>query len=539
MQETVNSGGAVSSSASNIERGGAYWFFQHIKDALLGFMKRHALLSVISILTAFLATIYFRAFFHPYYMVGRTHLFLVILGGCVLMLGAFLWLWARQGGWRAKILACMLFVSVVGAFMEGGLEAHRYMAFYYRYHTLKVVELDRLPLTNYERIQPLNSIHSRAYESMSESETPTIPDFVRVGNGYRWTIGVEPSYDLARLTNGVSTVLSISGTSPAPDISAAENRKMVSFQMGEHLLWGRNSDVCATRSFSFEKYLNYEPSGMVYMPDASGKWIGVISLIRWEGIFFPQPVFGGVIIVRQEPYTLTHLVRQALVGCGEWIGAGDIQKYPFLRGQNLISHTVSRYAADSFRFQEGFLAPFPGYHNGDIRIPDLPADVNDQPFTAYFEGIPGKEGALYQYFALEPFSPDKQGLNTSLFIPADGTDTIYVYRHNAKGEAPIGVSAVASKVMESRKNYDWNKNRPVEHRPYIRVMHGRERLFWLTTVVTKKDETSGGRRFIAGNTPEIVLTDAATSSPVWVDSLRPDTWVSQLEKDLSHIWANQ
>lgn len=143
---------------------------------------------------------------------------------------------------------------------------------------------------------------------------------------------------------------------------------------------------------------------------------------------------------------------------------------------------------------------------------------------------------LYQYFALEPFHEEKQGLNTSLFIPADGTPIVYTYSHHKRNEALTGVSAIAAKVMESRKNYDWSRNRPVEHRPYIKEIAGKTRFFWNTTVVTLKDEKS---RFIAGSTPDVVLTDAAHKATVWVNALAPKQWPIQAEKELGALWREQ
>ena len=98
------------------------------------------------------------------------------------------------------------------------------------------------------------------------------------------------------------------------------------------------------------------------------------------------------------------------------------------------------------------------------------------------------------------------------------------------------MSAIGTKVMESHKQYDWNRNRPVEHRPFIRDIDGTVRFFWLTTVVTTK-ETEGVRHFIAGSVPEVIITDAKYNVPVWVDPLHPDGWVSELRRALGATWG--
>src|SRR6185369_5919620 len=125
-----------------------------------------------------------------------------------------------------------------------------------------------------------------------------------------------------------------------------------------------------------------------------GQWVQIVSLIRWSGLFFPQPEFGGVQLIRQHERSAASFLWKMLFGTGEWIPPDEVPKHRFLVGQHVLSYSVSRYMARSFRFQNGFLAPFPGYHEGDIRIPDMPEDVNDQPFTVSFRMPGGGQQAL-------------------------------------------------------------------------------------------------------------------------------------------------
>lgn len=419
-----------------------------------------------------------------------------------------------------------------------------------------MLEMGKLPITGHERLQPRNSVYSLALEKIQETEAPSIPDYVRVGNEeYRWTLGIEP-VRIKRVYGNVEEVVSVLPFDPSPNFST---RDRVSFETGEGMFLGRNTLTATIKTFSLWRYLNYEPADVKYVKDDSGEWVQVVSLVRWKGIFFPRPEFGGVQVIRQRKETLSSDLRLVLLGAGERIPPESISKHRFLVGQNNIPYEVSRYIADSFRFQNGFFSPMPWIHQGDIRIPDLPADVNDQPFTTYFEQVaPGLPGMLYHYFALEPYDPDKQGLNVSLFIPADGwgngSSGVHVYKHFRKGGILTGVSAITAKVMDSRKEYDWSRHGPVEHRPYIRDINGTRRFFWLTTVVTYKESGNGkdagkgsaahtteefrqGRRFIAGGLPNIVLTDADHNIPVWMSS-NPDEWVSELKSNpiLSRLW---
>ena len=109
--------------------------------------------------------------------------------------------------------------------------------------------------------------------------------------------------------------------------------------------------------------------------------------------------------------------------------------------------------------------------------------------------------------------------------------------------------------MESKKNLDWNRSRPVEHRPYIRDIGGERRFFWITTVVTLAEstlplsspETDGesptetqttSPEFVAGSTPDIVLTDATYKTTLWVESYDSESWVDELEEKFASVWEN-
>ncbi len=510
--------------------GRLYWLGRHF----LSWIWRHKIVALIGVLLLILIVFLERASYQFCAIWLRTHFYLPLLG---LPLAYIAYRQFKKRRWKGKlVIVSLVSMALMGSWYGAG-PIHDYVSLYRQYHLLKVTDLDELPVTDHERIQPLNSVYSLAHEAMSDIETPIEPNFVRVGKEYRWTLGVEPTYPLSRFTGFVGGVYSVSGTSPSPNFSN-EVRRQVHFPTGEKLYLGRNVYTSTIWSFGPIKFFNYQPTKVTYLEDDSGQWVQVVSLLKWEGIFFPRPQFGGVQLLKQSDPSLMSWLKRFFVGVGEWIPPEQIKDHPFLLGQNLVPYEVSRNMAESFRFQNGFLAPFPGYHRGDIRIPDLPEDVNDQPFTVFFT-MPGQSsGGLHHYFGLEPYDPDKQGLNTSLFIPADGgLGTVYAYRHHLKTGSLTGVSAVSPKVMEARKQYDWERNRPVEHRPYIKKVGGMTRFFWLTTVVTLKDEA--GKRFIAGSVPEVVITDAAYNTPVWVNQLAPDTWLAEIEKQLSSVWGWQ
>ena len=106
--------------------------------------------------------------------------------------------------------------------------------------------------------------------------------------------------------------------------------------------------------------------------------------IKWVGTFFflfPRPEFGGAQVIEQvEPYSIVQGIfwetpKRVLVGCGNFIPANEIHKHAYLRGQNLMPDEVSRSMAESFRFQEGFTAPWKIFRRGDVRIADIARQI--------------------------------------------------------------------------------------------------------------------------------------------------------------------
>jgi hypothetical protein len=396
---------------------------------------------------------------------------------------------------------------------------------------LQIVELDKLPLTVAERVQPLDSIYVQASEKINETESVTVPDLVLEDGRQKWVMEIFPTYLGQKLLKGkVKELFVISATSASPDFSG---RREVSFGTGEHLLFSRNVRTNAIKALNPLRYFNHFPTNAKVIPDGNGNWVQLVSLARYRGLFFPHIEFAGVHIIRQteeEDTSLLATLKRITLGVGEFIPRNEVGRYDYLKGQNLIPYLSSRKAAESFKFQKGFLSPIRTYHEGDIRIPKMEGNNNEMPYVLLFDGVGGKKG-LYHYFGLEPFDDKKHGLSLSLFIPGDGTDrNVYIYDHSSKKESLTGASAIATKVMESKKNYDWSKNQPVENRPYIKDVAGERRFFWLTTVATVNDE--GG---LAGSIPEIVVTDAATNFPTWVDSKNPQGWLERIEEQMKYL----
>lgn len=518
---------------ANAPNGRFYWICHNILTRLRASWEKRCKLFVCMTIAFVIFLAIARAWVQPAVLALRIYSFELIvftLGALVLMR------YRRRLRWRGWVVIVGLLFIIGLNHWYVKLQPHRYITLYLCYNTLDIKELDALPETDYERVQPLNSIRVLGKETMTEVQQVSDPFFVRVDNQYRWTMSVQPSFSLPRLFGEVTDVISVSATTPSPNFSP-ENKHRVSFPVGEKLFLGKNTHIAAIRSFGIARFISYEPADVKYAKDDNGEWVQLVSLVKWRGFFFPRPEFGGVQVNRQSKGGLVHLVKMMFFGEGEWIPPEEVASHAYLRGQNLVPYEVGRYVAKSFRFQNGFFAPFPGFHRGDVRIPDLPSDMNDQPFITFFRFKEGQgESKLYQYFALEPYEESRQGLNTSILFPADGVGPIWAYYHSKRNESLVGVSTIAAKVMESRKYYDWNQSRPAEHRPYIKVMDGKIRFMWLTTVVTYKAKVEGGE-YIAGSTPEVVLTDAVYRQVVWMNPLQPPTdWPAELTRALSAVW---
>jgi hypothetical protein len=272
------------------------------------------------------------------------------------------------------------------------------------------------------------------------------------------------------------------------------------------------------------------------MKNDSGDWVQVVSLINWKGFFFPYPTFGGVVIIENGAHDFGDYVERVLIGKGAFVSPEDMKNYPFLTRQNTLSEKVSRLQAESLKFLGGFSDPLPWNMETAVKIPDLPDDQNQQPFVTDFDFTDTDSDAysgLYHWFGLEPVGDERTSLTFSVFVPADGTDKLYYYDHAAKKQGYAGVSAMPLKVIESRKEFDWSVNKPVEFRPYIKDIAGRKRMFFLGTVSAIREESGN---FDGSATPDLALIDSEYRDVVWIDVKHPSQWDKTVYDQLGEAW---
>ena len=420
----------------------------------------------------------------------------------------------------------------------------RHKKFYYKSkhfvekNDLNKEEIHELPLTQNERIQPLRNIFSMANESVGETKDVSLPHLVRVDGHNQWTMAIQPTekYYWQGLKDNTEEVFSVSSTTPFPRFSN-ENRIPVTFSIGESLKFSRNTYNAVVQRLNPWMLFNYEPSDTYYMKNDKGAWVQVVSLIKWKGFFFPYPTFGGVMIVENGEHSWADYFERITIGKGKYIAPEEMKNYQFLTKQNTLAEKVSRLQAESLKFLAGFSDPLPWNMKSAVKIPTAPKDQNTQPYVTDFDFSDTKVGAysgLYHWFGLEPVGDERTSLSYSVFIPADGTNKLYYYDHASKKQGYAGVSAMPLKVKESKKEYDWNANTPVEFRPYIKNIAGRKRMFFLGTVSTIS--SNNPEQFDGSATPDLALVDSEYRDVVWINAKKPSTWNEEVYMQLNEAW---
>lgn len=494
--------------------------------------------TIVVFLVVLLLLFFFRDDYQPALLFLRKYIFVILLSFLVLFLGLRSFRKSASILKRLGVLALLIvFFGILYAF-GWHYNMYNYMKTYNVYNNLNKVEINELPLTQNERIQPLRNIFSMANESVGETMDVSLPHLVRIGAENMWTMAIQPSekYIMQRISDNTEEVFSVSSTTPFPRFSN-DNRVSVTFSIGESLKFSRNTYNAVVQRFNPWMLFNYEPSDTYYMQNDSGEWVQVVSLIKWKGFFFPYPTFGGVMIIDNGEHNFNDYLERITIGKGTYVGPDKIKDYPFLTKQNTLSEKVSQLQAESLKFLGGFSDPLPWNMKTAVKIPVMPKDQNQQPYVTDFDFAGSNSDAysgLYHWYGLEPIGDERTSLSYSVFIPSDGTDKMYYYDHARKKEGYAGVSAMPLKVKESRKEYDWSVNTPVEFRPYIKNLAGRKRMFFLGTVSAISETNS--KQFDGAATPDLVLIDSEYRDVIWIDVKHPSTWDESVYNQLNEAW---
>ncbi|RYH74661.1 DUF4199 domain-containing protein [Flavobacteriaceae bacterium 144Ye] len=495
--------------------------------------------AILTYILLVLALFFFRDDYQPVLLFLRKYIFIILLSGIVLFFGLRKFRKTASTSGRLGILGIMLVFFGLLYAVGWHFKMYDYMKTYNVFNHLNKVEINELPLTQNERIQPLRNIFSMANESVGETKDVSLPHLVRVDGENKWTMAIQPSekYTLQQISDNTEEVFSVSSTTPFPRFSS-ENRIPVVFSIGESLKFSRNTYNAVVQRFNPWMLFNYEPGDVFYMKNDSGKWVEVVSLIKWKGFFFPYPTFGGVMVIDNGEHDINDYFERVLIGKGTYISPDEMNNHPYLTRQNTLSEKVSRIQAESLKFLGGFSDPLPWNMETAVKIPDLPDDQNEQPFVTDFDFSDTDTNAysgLYHWFGLEPVGDERTSLTFSVFIPADGTDKLYYYDHAAKKQGYAGVSAMPLKVIESRKEFDWTVNKPVEFRPYIKDIAGRKRMFFLGTISAIRE---GSDNFDGSATPDLALIDAEYRDVIWIDVKHPSQWDKTVYDQLNEAWRS-
>jgi hypothetical protein len=475
--------------------------------------------------------------FQPYMLFLRKYIFIILLVLFVFVLSIWKIRKSDSSTGRIGIFVFMVLFFGLLYFVGAKTGMYAFMQKYNIYKNLDLTEITKLPLSRNERIQPYNNIRTMAYESIGETEEISEPQLVRIGDDNRWTMVVQPAkeYVWQRVSDDIEEIFSVPSTTAFPRF-AGENREKVIFSIGESLSFSRNTYNAVVQKFNPWQYLNLEPSEVFYMKNNQNEWVEVVSLIKWKGFLFPYPTFGGVMIINSGKHTTKDYFERILFGKGQFVSPKKMENYPFLQKQNLLAESVSRLQAESLMFLGGFTDPLPWNMHTSVKIPDLSDDQNQQPFVTDFnfsDVDPNGYTGLYHWFGLEPIGAERTSLSYSVFIPSDGSQHMMYYNHVRHKEGYAGVSAMPLKVMESKKNYDWTVNKPVEFRPYIKDIAGKRRMFVLSTIAAKRKDS---RHFDGSATPDLALVDMDYRDVIWVDVKQPQEWNNTIYKQLGTVW---
>jgi hypothetical protein len=475
--------------------------------------------------------------YQPVLLFFRKFIFVILLCFTVLFFGLSRFRKSPSTGNRIGILLMLTLFFGAIYFVGFYFKMYHYMKTYNVFNSLNRLEIVELPLTQNERIQPLRNIFSMANESVGETKDVSLPHLVRVDGTNQWTMAIQPTekYYWQGLKDNTEEVFSVSSTTSFPRFSN-ENRIPVTFSIGESLKFSRNTYNAVVQRLNPWMLFNYEPSDTYYMKNDKGSWVEVVSLIKWKGFFFPYPTFGGVMVIDNGKHNFNDYIERVLIGKGTYISPEEMKNHEYLTRQNTLSEKVSRLQAESLKFLAGFFDPLPWNMKTAVKIPDLQDDQSQQPFVTDFDFSDTKTGAysgLYHWFGLEPVGDERTSLTFSVFIPADGSNALYFYDHASKKQGYAGVSAMPLKVIESRKEYDWSVNKPVEFRPYIKHIAGRKRMFFLSTISSIRQENA---QFDGAATPDLVLIDNEYRDVIWIDSKKPSTWDESVYNQLNEAW---
>ena len=307
---------------------------------------KQKIILLLLLLIVFIVLFVLRDDYQPALLFLRKFIFIIVLSLAVLFFG--LRKFRKSASTLGRLAMLGVLVLFFGALYTIGwhFKMYDYMRTYNVFNHLNKVEINALPLTRNERIQPLRNIFSMANESVGETKDVSLPHLVRIGEQNKWTMAIQPTekYVWQGLTDNTEEVFAVSSTTPFPRFSN-DNRIPVTFSIGESLKFSRNTYNAVVQRFNLFQLFTLEPSDTYYMQNDAGAWVQVVSLIKWKGFLFPYPSFGGVMVIENGEHNFKDYMERILIGKGTYISPEEMGNYNYLTRQNTLAESVSKLQA--------------------------------------------------------------------------------------------------------------------------------------------------------------------------------------------------
>ena len=73
----------------------------------------------------------------------------------------------------------------------------------------------------------------------------------------------------------------------------------------------------------------------------------------------------------------------------------------------------------------------------------------------------------------------------------------------------------------------------MEFRPFVKEIGGRKRMFVISTIAAKRDDS---KKFDGAATPDLALIDVEYRDVIWVDAKHPSQWEATILEQLGETW---
>ena len=224
-----------------------YWLGRNILGGIKQFALRHKFKFFLFLIVLLTVLFISRALWQPFLIMVRLHLAPVIAMLAGLLLGSAI-VSRKKYLWGTIIMVVSVALGILAFPYHSGIR--QYLSLWYHYGSHPQEELEKLPITRYERIHPRNAVQTLAREGISDVHEVSAPEFVRDGKDYVWTMAIEPAFAVRRLTGDVGEVIRVPADKVALNFSGENKFPKVEFFTGEGMLGGPQYSHCSDQQIS-------------------------------------------------------------------------------------------------------------------------------------------------------------------------------------------------------------------------------------------------------------------------------------------------